>query len=180
MRLKILAIGVAVHVPRIRPKESVARQRGGVGVQVSFGDDVRIARNIAGLPLHVQRKINGVRVSRLGELYRPAYFVGGYAIHGSPSVPNFPASHGRAARSRPSSGALTRSPSPVTRGYRRKRRTVRLVSGRYKPATDLAAERSAATGDCFHMGCTRRGDQFSSSTVIHLITPPTRTCRSPS
>ena len=42
----------------------------------------------------IQRKINGVRVSRLGELYRPAYFVGGYAIHGSPSVPIYPASHG--------------------------------------------------------------------------------------
>ncbi len=42
----------------------------------------------------VTRKINGVRVSRLGELFQPAYFVGGYAIHGSPSVPGFPASHG--------------------------------------------------------------------------------------
>lgn len=27
-------------------------------------------------------------------LYRPRYFVGGYAIHGSPSIPPFPASHG--------------------------------------------------------------------------------------
>lgn len=42
----------------------------------------------------IQRKINGIRVSRLGELYRPAYFFGGYAIHGSPSVPIYPASHG--------------------------------------------------------------------------------------
>ncbi|HVE64420.1 MAG TPA: L,D-transpeptidase family protein [Mycobacteriales bacterium] len=42
----------------------------------------------------VTRKINGVRVSRLGELFQPAYFVGGYAIHGSPSVPGHPASHG--------------------------------------------------------------------------------------
>ncbi len=42
----------------------------------------------------VQRKIDGVRVSRLGELYRPAYFVQGWAIHGSPSVPTYPASHG--------------------------------------------------------------------------------------
>ncbi len=42
----------------------------------------------------VLRKINGVRVSRLGELYRPAYFVGGYAVHGSSSVPSYPASHG--------------------------------------------------------------------------------------
>ena len=42
----------------------------------------------------IARKINGVRVSRLGELYRPAYFFGGYAIHGSGSVPTHPASHG--------------------------------------------------------------------------------------
>lgn len=42
----------------------------------------------------IQRKIDGVRVSRLGELYRPAYFYSGWAIHGSPSVPTYPASHG--------------------------------------------------------------------------------------
>jgi len=42
----------------------------------------------------VLRKIDGVRVSRLGELYRPAYFYQGWAIHGSSSVPSYPASHG--------------------------------------------------------------------------------------
>ncbi len=42
----------------------------------------------------VERKIDGIRVSRLGELYRPAYFYRGWAIHGSGSVPNYPASHG--------------------------------------------------------------------------------------
>lgn len=41
-----------------------------------------------------QRVINGLRVSYLGALYNPFYFYGGYAIHGSPSVPNYPASHG--------------------------------------------------------------------------------------
>lgn len=30
----------------------------------------------------------------LGEIYRPKYFVGGVAVHGSNSVPNYPASHG--------------------------------------------------------------------------------------
>jgi hypothetical protein len=30
----------------------------------------------------------------LGKIYRPKYFVGGVAIHGSSSVPNYPASHG--------------------------------------------------------------------------------------
>ena len=42
----------------------------------------------------VQRKINGVRVSHLGVLYRPAYFFEGYAIHGEDLVPSYPASHG--------------------------------------------------------------------------------------
>jgi len=42
----------------------------------------------------IQRKIGGWRRSRLGLMWRPAYFRGGYAIHGSRSVPNYPASHG--------------------------------------------------------------------------------------
>jgi peptidoglycan hydrolase-like protein with peptidoglycan-binding domain len=32
--------------------------------------------------------------SYLGAMYKPYYFRGGYAIHGSPSVPGYPASHG--------------------------------------------------------------------------------------
>ncbi|HEX7167965.1 MAG TPA: L,D-transpeptidase family protein [Acidimicrobiales bacterium] len=42
----------------------------------------------------VNRKIRGLRVSRLGKLYNPLYFNGGIAIHGAPSVPGYPASHG--------------------------------------------------------------------------------------
>jgi N-acetylmuramoyl-L-alanine amidase len=42
----------------------------------------------------IQRKINAVRVSHLGVLYRPAYFFDGYAIHGEGLVPPYPASHG--------------------------------------------------------------------------------------
>ena len=42
----------------------------------------------------VGRKILGLRVSRLGQLYNPLYFNGGIAIHGSNSVPGRPASHG--------------------------------------------------------------------------------------
>ena len=30
----------------------------------------------------------------LGQIYRPKYFVGGVAVHGSSSIPNYPASHG--------------------------------------------------------------------------------------
>lgn len=42
----------------------------------------------------VTRKINGMRISPLGALYKPLYFNGGIALHGSPSVPAYPASHG--------------------------------------------------------------------------------------
>jgi Putative peptidoglycan binding domain/L,D-transpeptidase catalytic domain len=55
--------------------------------------DVRVAHTPEG-SFHVERKINAWHRSPLGLLYRPAYFVGGYALHGAPSVPPFPASHG--------------------------------------------------------------------------------------
>jgi hypothetical protein len=42
----------------------------------------------------VYRKIEGWRKSPLGLLYYPNYFYGGVAIHGNPSVPAHPASHG--------------------------------------------------------------------------------------
>jgi lipoprotein-anchoring transpeptidase ErfK/SrfK len=42
----------------------------------------------------VHRKIEGWRKSPLGSLYYPNYIYGGVAIHGSPSVPAHPASHG--------------------------------------------------------------------------------------
>ena len=42
----------------------------------------------------IERNINGVRKSFLGTLYDPYYFRGGFAFHGSKSVPNYPASHG--------------------------------------------------------------------------------------
>jgi Putative peptidoglycan binding domain/L,D-transpeptidase catalytic domain len=42
----------------------------------------------------IQRRIDGWRTSDLGRLWRPNYFYRGYAIHGYPSVPNYPASHG--------------------------------------------------------------------------------------
>jgi hypothetical protein len=42
----------------------------------------------------VERKLPYWRRSALGLLYKPVYFRGGYAIHGSYSVPPYPASHG--------------------------------------------------------------------------------------
>jgi hypothetical protein len=55
--------------------------------------DVRVAVTPLG-DFQIQRKIDAWRKSDLGLLYRPAYFTGGYALHGSYSVPAFPASHG--------------------------------------------------------------------------------------
>ena len=42
----------------------------------------------------ILRRIDGLREAPLGTLYRPLYFGGGWAIHGNPHVPAYPASHG--------------------------------------------------------------------------------------
>ncbi|HET6818649.1 MAG TPA: L,D-transpeptidase family protein [Mycobacteriales bacterium] len=43
---------------------------------------------------HIERMVDGWDHSTLGWLWRPAYFVGGYALHGYLEVPPYPASHG--------------------------------------------------------------------------------------
>jgi lipoprotein-anchoring transpeptidase ErfK/SrfK len=52
-----------------------------------------VARTPTG-DFRVYRKVAGVDDGYLGRLYDPAYFRGGFAIHGSTSVPAEPASHG--------------------------------------------------------------------------------------
>ncbi len=42
----------------------------------------------------ITRQIKGTRIAPLGVLYHPSYFYGGVAIHGSGSIPFYPASHG--------------------------------------------------------------------------------------
>ncbi|HEX6700202.1 MAG TPA: L,D-transpeptidase family protein [Gaiellaceae bacterium] len=42
----------------------------------------------------IYRKVVGFDASPLGTLFDPMYFTGGYAVHGNPSVPPYPASHG--------------------------------------------------------------------------------------
>lgn len=42
----------------------------------------------------IYRQVDGLVVSSLGELWRPKYFDAGFAIHGAPSVPPVPVSHG--------------------------------------------------------------------------------------
>jgi peptidoglycan hydrolase-like protein with peptidoglycan-binding domain len=65
----------------------------GSGQNYTVRGDVRVAVTPTG-DFRIQRKIDAWRKSDLGLLYRPAYFIGGYALHGAPSVPAFPASHG--------------------------------------------------------------------------------------
>ena len=78
--------------------------RGGqrvVTLQVSSGSGERY-QNAAGTATAltpvgdfvIERRIEGERVAPLGVLYDPMYFHRGFAIHGSPSVPPWPASHG--------------------------------------------------------------------------------------
>ena len=63
------------------------------GQTYTVDGDVRVAVTPQG-SFVIQRKIDAWRRSKLGLLYRPAYFIGGYALHGAYSVPPFPASHG--------------------------------------------------------------------------------------
>jgi pyruvate/2-oxoglutarate dehydrogenase complex dihydrolipoamide acyltransferase (E2) component len=63
--------------------EAYDRPSGGTG----------IARTPRGR-FEIERQINGIREAELGVLYRPKYFRGGIAVHGSGSIPAQPASHG--------------------------------------------------------------------------------------
>jgi N-acetylmuramoyl-L-alanine amidase len=102
VRLRYPAAGRAVEVDIA--KQVLYLSQGGVLqriVDVSTGNDqlytVDGITSRAVTPrgrFRIERKIDGIRISRLGELYRPAYFHRGWAIHGSPSVPTYPASHG--------------------------------------------------------------------------------------
>ena len=65
-----------------RPFQSAEEGKGVVIAHTPIGEFV------------VQRRIDGLREAPLGTLYRPLYFDGGWAIHGNPHVPGYPASHG--------------------------------------------------------------------------------------
>jgi peptidoglycan hydrolase-like protein with peptidoglycan-binding domain len=59
----------------------------------SSNGNTYIARTPTG-SFRIYQKATGWQTSYLGTLYYPSYFSGGYAIHGSPSVPTIPVSHG--------------------------------------------------------------------------------------
>jgi hypothetical protein len=63
----------------------------------------------------VFRSVDGWDTSPLGHLYRPRYFNGGIAVHGYPSVPAYPASHGCVRVSVPAMDMLWRE-SVLPRG----------------------------------------------------------------
>jgi hypothetical protein len=78
-------------------------------VNTSTGDGLPYEEEDKNTPGEIQRGVsitpNGLwNVNRerpegwwegdLGEIYRPKYFRGGVAVHGSRSIPNYPASHG--------------------------------------------------------------------------------------
>jgi peptidoglycan hydrolase-like protein with peptidoglycan-binding domain len=94
----------ANHIEVDIPRQVVFVVRGGAvsnivptstGTNKNFTDDGWTRRAITpNGRFTVTRKINGMRISPLGELYKPSYFNGGIAFHGSGSIPTSPASHG--------------------------------------------------------------------------------------
>jgi len=65
----------------------------GGGYTYTSGGVTAVAHTPTG-QFKIFRSVDGMDVSPLGELWRPRYFYGGYAIHGSGSVPPYPVSHG--------------------------------------------------------------------------------------
>jgi peptidoglycan hydrolase-like protein with peptidoglycan-binding domain len=52
-----------------------------------------VARTPTG-EFQIYRQVDGLVTDSLGQLWRPKYFDGGFAIHGDSSVPPYPVSHG--------------------------------------------------------------------------------------
>jgi peptidoglycan hydrolase-like protein with peptidoglycan-binding domain len=107
----------------------------------------------------VSRRISGWRTSRLGKLYNPLYFNGGIAIHGAPSVPASPASHGCV---RIPMSAAAWFPQQVPNGT-----PVYVVGGRKAPVpfnepapSDASPDASTTTGP-------------TTSTTVPTSAPPT-------
>ena len=100
----LVPAGGATRVEVDVPRQVLLLYKGGALariVAVSTGSgrrycvDDECARAVTpGGAYRISRRIDGWRTSRLGELYNPLYFNGGIAIHGAPSVPATPASHG--------------------------------------------------------------------------------------
>lgn len=96
--------GAALEIDKSRQIIMVARYGWSQWVfNTSTGNGARYWSSASGRYLYattpsgtfrIYRAINGMRHAPLGQLWRPRYFNGGIAIHGSPSIPGYPASHG--------------------------------------------------------------------------------------
>jgi hypothetical protein len=83
-----------VMVVRNGAVEWVINTSTGGGYAYSYGGQTFQAITPTG-HFRVLRQIDGLRVGRLGSLWRPKYITGdGIALHGAASVPAYPASHG--------------------------------------------------------------------------------------
>lgn len=94
VRPKVRRVRSGMYLEADLTKQVLYRARDGKVVRVY---DASSGTSATPTPLgryRVERTINGWRVSPLGELWRPAYFHRGYAVHGARSVPPYPASHG--------------------------------------------------------------------------------------
>ncbi|MFW5471350.1 L,D-transpeptidase family protein [Knoellia sp. CPCC 206435] len=100
-RTRLAGDGVDVDVDRqilmvVRGGEvryTLNTSTGGGYEYVQKDGDTVVARTPRGT-FRVGYTVDGRDEGFLGEMWRPRYFNGGYAVHGSPSIPPYPASHG--------------------------------------------------------------------------------------
>lgn len=86
---QVLLLWINGGLERVLPISSGSGERFYVEKEDRWG-----VANTPGGRFKIFRRVPGWDKSPLGELYNPLYFVGGIAIHGAPSVPVVPASHG--------------------------------------------------------------------------------------
>lgn len=73
--------------------DAVLNTSTGGGYSYWGADGRSVAITPTGL-FRISRQVDGLVTDSLGQLWRPKYFDGGFAIHGDSSVPPTPASHG--------------------------------------------------------------------------------------
>ncbi len=73
--------------------EYVLNTSTGGGYSYSDGNETAVAITPVGL-FHIYRQVDGTVTDSLGQLWRPKFFEGGFALHGDSYVPSYPASHG--------------------------------------------------------------------------------------
>jgi hypothetical protein len=91
-RPRRLLSGTSVEVNLTRQVVYLARQ--GVVVRILDASTGKASTPTPTGRFSILRRIDGWRQSPLGLMWRPNYFYRGYALHGSTSVPAYPASHG--------------------------------------------------------------------------------------